>query len=126
MIYIVSLLIVGLCLYLVIAPLLKPKVVTRKGDVEADFEDISLKNVYATLNELEMDYNMQKLSDEDYSKLKNEYEKLAAELIAKEKQEETKEKAKASKTADQDQTKEIEAEIEADLAKLREERVGRQ
>lgn len=132
MTYIVSLLIVGLCLYLVIEPLLKPKVATKKVEAEVDFEEISLQNVYATLNELEMDYNMQKLNDEDYSKLKNEYEKFAAELIDKEKQGEakTKGKAKASKNADQDQTKEIEAqieaEIEAELAKLREERGERQ
>ncbi|WNF37115.1 hypothetical protein RJD24_01245 [Bacillaceae bacterium IKA-2] len=126
MAYIVSLLIVGLCLYLVITPLLKPKVATKKVDEDVGFEEISLPNVYATLNELEMDYNMQKLNDEDYSKLKNEYEKLAAELIAKEEQDEAKAKTKTktsiSSNRDQTQDQDIEAEIEAELAKLREER----
>lgn len=118
MAYIVSLLIVALCLYMVIVPLLKKKVAIKQVDVETEFDDTSLKHIYATLNELEMDYNMQKLTDEDYGRLKSEYEKFAAELIAKEKREE----AKVSKNSNQDHIKDIEAEIEEELAKLRKER----
>lgn len=116
MAYIVSLLIVGLCLYLVIMPLLQPKKKMAEIKVQDDFEDITIENVYATLNELEMDYNMKKLSEEDYQRLKSDYERIAANLIAKSK---TEEKAKGSNL---DVAEDIEAEIEEELAKLRKER----
>lgn len=118
MAYIVSLLILAFCLYLVITPLLKPKQSAKEfGNIEEEFDEITIQNVYATLNELEMDYNMQKLSDEDYQKLKSEYEHLAAALIAKEKKQEE----KVSKN-DQNLAMDIESEIEEELKKLRKER----
>lgn len=117
MAYIVSLLILAFCLYLVITPLLKPKQSAKEfGNIEEEFDEITIQNVYATLNELEMDYNMQKLSDEDYQKLKSEYEHLAAALIAKEKKQE-----KADKN-DKNLAMDIESEIEEELKKLRKER----
>ncbi len=116
--YIVGLLILAFCLYLVITPLLRPKQSTKPLEVlEEEFDEISLESVYATLNELEMDYNMQKLSDEDYQRLKSEYENLAAELIAKEKRQD----GNSAKSQD-NVVKDIEAEIEEELAKLRKER----
>lgn len=113
--YVVSLLIIAFCLYLVVPPLLKPKVKT--AEIKEEMDEMTIKNVYATLNELEMDFNMQKLSEEDYTKLKAQYERIAAELIAKEKKAAEK-KAKASN----EQVKDIEAEIEEELALLRKER----
>jgi Fe2+ or Zn2+ uptake regulation protein len=121
MAYIVSLLILAFCLYLVITPLLKPKQKTvQVKDIEEEFDGITLPSVYATLNELEMDYNMKKLSDEDYQRLKSEYEHLAAELIAKEKRKDEK-----TDKNHQNLVKDIESEIEEELAKLRKERGGK-
>ncbi|OIJ20404.1 hypothetical protein BKP45_09145 [Anaerobacillus alkalidiazotrophicus] len=118
MAYIVALLITAFCLYLVISPLLRPKVEMEAVTIVDDMDDISLKNIYATLNELEMDYHMQKLSDEDYTRLKVEYEKLAAEYISKE----NREKTKVTINQNDNLVKDIEAEIEEELAKLRKER----
>ncbi|WP_139192801.1 hypothetical protein [Anaerobacillus arseniciselenatis] len=116
--YIVSFLILAFCLYLVITPLLRPKQATRSMEsMEDEFDHISIESVYATLNELEMDYNMQKLSDEDYQRLKKDYEELAAEIIAKEKKKEK----KADKN-EESLVKDIESEIEEELAQLRKER----
>ncbi|OIJ17581.1 hypothetical protein BKP37_03590 [Anaerobacillus alkalilacustris] len=118
MAYIVALLITAFCLYIVITPLLRPKVELEAVKIVDDMDDISLKNIYATLNELEMDYHMQKLSEEDYSRLKVEYEKLAAEFIAKENRDKT------TTNTNESVVKDIEAEIEEELAKLRKERRG--
>ncbi|QOY37425.1 hypothetical protein AWH56_007350 [Anaerobacillus isosaccharinicus] len=111
---VLSIIIVAFSLYLVVTPLLRKDNIQLPVEIKDDTEDISIKNVYATLNELEMDYHMQKLSEEDYQKLKVQYERLAAELLEKDK--------KASKTDTDSAVKDIEAEIEEELAKLRKER----
>lgn len=114
---ITSVLIVAFCLYLVIVPLLKRKEATPAIKMKDDTEDITIQNVYATLNELEMDFHMKKLSEEDYQKSKAQYERLAAELLEKEKK-----KANKKGTSSDAVAKDIEAEIEEELAKLRKER----
>ncbi|WP_161568233.1 c-type cytochrome biogenesis protein CcmI [Anaerobacillus alkaliphilus] len=116
---IVSVLIVAFCLYLVVTPLLREKDAQLPVEITDDTDEISIKSIYATLNELEMDYHMKKLSDEDYQKLKAQYERIAAELL-----EEQKQKSKKT-TSDSSLVKEIEAEIEEELAKLRKEREGK-
>ncbi len=114
---VVSLLIVAFCLYLVASPLLRKKDAQLALEITDDTDEFSIKNIYATLNELEMDYHMKKLSEEDYLKLKSQYERIAAELLEKQKGEET--------SSDTHLMKEIEAEIEEELAKLRKERGGK-
>jgi hypothetical protein len=112
---VLSLLIVAFSLYLVVTPLLRKNDIPLPVTIKDDTEEISIQNIYATLNELEMDYHMKKLSDEDYEKLKAQYERYAAELLEKEKK-------KESKVANDSAVKDIEAEIEEELAKLRKER----
>lgn len=114
-----SVLIVAFCLYLVVTPLLKKKEATTAVELKDDTDQISLKNIYATLNELEMDFHMKKLSEEDYKNSKAQYEKIAAEVLEEEKIKE--EKAAPINNA----TKAIEKEIEEELAKLRKERGGK-
>lgn len=110
---VLSIIIVAFSLYLVVTPLLRKNNIQLPVEIKDDTEDISLKSVYATLNELEMDFHMQKLSEEDYHKLKVQYERQAAELL---------EKQKKSKADNGIAAKDIEAEIEEELAKLRKER----
>lgn len=111
---VLSIIIVAFSLYLVVTPLLRKNNIKLPVEIKDDTEEISLKSVYATLNELEMDYHMQKLSEEDYHKLKNQYERQAVELLEKQKK-----KGKSDKGS---VVKDIEAEIEEELAKLRKER----
>lgn len=113
---VLSILIVAFSLYLVVTPLLRKTKTQLNVTIKDDTDDISLKSIYATLNELEMDYHMKKLSEEDYQKLKAQYENYAAELL--EKQEKKEKKA----TNNDSLMKDIEAEIEEELAKLRKER----
>jgi hypothetical protein len=112
---ILSVLIIAFSLYLVITPLLRKNNTKLSVKVVDDTDEISIQSLYATLNELEMDYNMQKLSEEDYKKLKAQYERHAAELLENQKKRE-------SITGNDSFVKDIEAEIEEELAKLRKER----
>jgi cytochrome c-type biogenesis protein CcmI len=112
---ILSVIIVAFSLYLVISPLLRKNNTKLSVEIKDDTDEISLQSLYATLNELEMDYNMQKLSEEDYQKLKAQYERHASELLENQKK-------KESKTGNGSFVKDIEVEIEEELAKLRKER----
>ncbi|MCT8136336.1 hypothetical protein H1D32_00165 [Anaerobacillus sp. CMMVII] len=112
---VLGILLVAFCLYIVVTPLLRKHNTQLAVKMTDDTDEISLKSIYATLNELEMDFHMKKLSDEDYQKLKNQYEGYAAELLEKQKK-------KTSKTSNDSLVKDIEAEIEEELAKLRKER----
>ncbi|UTW70578.1 hypothetical protein KHA80_10340 [Anaerobacillus sp. HL2] len=114
--YITSVLIVAFCLYLVVTPLLKKREVSTAIELKDDTDEIQLKNIYATLNELEMDFHMQKLSEEDYKRSKAQYEKVAAEILEEEKEKEKKPVQNVQGLTD------IEKEIEEELAKLRKER----
>lgn len=113
---ITSVLIVAFCLYLVVTPLLKKREVSTAIELKDDTDEIQLKNIYATLNELEMDFHMQKLSEEDYKRSKAQYEKVAAEILEEEKEKEKKPFQNVQGLTD------IEKEIEEELAKLRKER----
>lgn len=92
---IASIFITGLAIYLVVNPLLqkKPEVemVNWNGSnstsvingstseiIEEASEGSNLKHLYVTINEIEMDYNMGKISKEDYMELKKQYEVLIA------------------------------------------------
>ena len=82
--YIVSALIVGLVLYLVIHPFFSKQtsIVVKEWDKQLDH--VTLEQVYATLNELEMEYNMGKLSAESYQSLIKQYEQMATQKLKEE------------------------------------------
>ncbi|PYZ93399.1 hypothetical protein CR194_09455 [Salipaludibacillus keqinensis] len=122
--YIVSTLIVGLCLYLVIQPFLSGKKQRwRTDELKDDLDDLTLEQAYATINELEMEYNMGKLPEKDYQSLKNQYERIAAKKL-KEDAYSFERKTDEQKNGDETKDSSIEAEIDKELAELRKLRKG--
>ncbi|RSD27828.1 hypothetical protein [Mesobacillus subterraneus] len=106
------------CFYFIISPFFSASEEQPAGKAETD-ERLTLEQVYSAVNELEMDFLMKKITHEDFEKLKEQYQLLAAELL----KEETKHKklkhphaavGKTKKAAD-----EAEAEILRELKKLR-------
>lgn len=55
---------------------------------EASFLEKSKEAVFTTINEIEFDYRMKKLSDEDYQQLKDDYKQKALEILHEEDEEE--------------------------------------
>lgn len=95
---IASIFITGLAIYLIVNPLLQKKsemeMVNDDGSnitsvingstpeiIEEASEGSNLKHLYVTINEIEMDYNMGKLSKEDYLELRKRYEVLIASKL---------------------------------------------
>lgn len=95
---IASIFITGLAIYLIVNPLLQKKseleIVNGDGSnstsvindstpeiIEEASEGSNLKHLYVTINEIEMDYNMGKLSKEDYLELRKRYEVLIASKL---------------------------------------------
>jgi hypothetical protein len=95
------------CLYLILTPLLK-------WDSQLQFsskgEDLAgtKESLLTTLNELEFEYKMDKISHSDYKNLKRQYEEQIA-LIMKD------EEAAVETQVDKDLMDEIEKEIEAQM-----------
>lgn len=77
---------------------------------EGDPRELEKEKVFSTLNDIEYDYQMKKLSESDYQELKNRYTKRAIEFL--------KEEEEAGKYAEDDVEALAEAEIEAELAGL--------
>lgn len=76
--------------------------------------------VFTTINEIEFDYKMKKLSDDDYIQLKNEYKQRALEILREEDELELETEADRVESApEKDVEKELAAEIERELAALR-------
>lgn len=112
---IVSAIIVLICFYLIVSPFFKTEgTVARAGKKGEPDEAVTLETVYKAANELEMDFLMKKMTEQDFLQLKEQYQMLAADLIRQEK------KQAASKVDKKDkQDKEIELEILAELQNLR-------
>ncbi|WP_280772242.1 hypothetical protein [Salipaludibacillus daqingensis] len=124
--YIVSTLIVGLCLYLVIQPFLSGKKQQwRTDELKDDLDDLTLEQAYATINELEMEYNMGKLPEKDYQSLKNQYERIAAKKLKEDAySSETESKTDERENDDDRRDSSIEDEIDKELAEMRKLRKG--
>lgn len=78
-IIIVCTLLVAACLYFVLAPFFN-----KEGTTVQSLENeksIHMKQVYEAVNELEMDALMNKISAEDFIRLKKSYYQIAAENI---------------------------------------------
>jgi hypothetical protein len=95
------------CLFLILSPLFKWDTYlqfTSKG------QDLSVtkESLLSTLNELEFEYKMDKISHADYKNLKKQYEEQVA-LIMKE------EEQVSATYADKDLLAEVEKEIEAQM-----------
>ncbi|WP_316571024.1 hypothetical protein [Neobacillus sp. YIM B06451] len=71
-------LLVAACLYLVLSPFFGRGVLAAIAEAE---KGLALKQVYESVNELEMDALMNKISADDFHSLKESYYRLAAETI---------------------------------------------
>ncbi|MHB8172297.1 MAG: hypothetical protein ACYDG6_12255 [Thermincolia bacterium] len=109
-------------IFLVGYPLVRPDGPSYRRALADGAEDLRTKDkeaVMSTINEIEFDYQMKKLAEDDYQILKEKY-KLIALNILKEEEDEALEtvnivnKGKKARVED-----EIEQEIEAELARLK-------
>jgi hypothetical protein len=110
---IASAVLVLVCLYLVIAPFFKNESTEYQASIDISAHE-NKAALMTTLNEIEFEYKMSKISDEDYKKLKKQYELLIADLLKQEDK-------MVEQEMDQDVLKEVEAEIEMELLKRKEE-----
>ncbi len=73
--------------YLVILPLVRREY-TADSCTSPDSDEESLERtkeaVFTTINEIEFDYKMKKLSDDDYRNLKQQYKQKALEILNEE------------------------------------------
>jgi hypothetical protein len=95
------------CLFLVLAPFFSWDSYlsfANKGQDSASNKEVLL----STLNELEFEYKMDKISHADYKNLKKQYESLVVSIIKEEDQ-------IMSQSVDKDLMAEIESEIEATM-----------
>lgn len=98
------------CLYLTLSPLFKWESFLPFGEKDQEIA-VSKESLLTTLNELEFEYKMDKISHADYKSLKRQYEEQVA-IIMKEEEE------LADKQIDKDVMAEVEKEIEAQMREL--------
>jgi hypothetical protein len=97
-----------ICLFLVVAPFFSLNSYlsfANKGQDSATNKEVLL----STLNELEFEYKMDKISHADYKNLKKQYEAQVVSIMKDEEEQMT------SQTVDKDLMAEIEREIEASM-----------
>jgi hypothetical protein len=110
---IASAVLVLVCLFLVISPFFRNELnlFQHVTDLSAHENKAALMT---TLNEIEFEHKMHKISDEDYKTLKRQYEVLLSDLMRKE-------DLSVQKDVNQDVLKEVEAEIENEIRRRQEE-----
>jgi predicted Co/Zn/Cd cation transporter (cation efflux family) len=108
-----SAVLVLVCMYLIISPFFKNELNLFEPVIDLTTHDHKAA-LMTTLNEIEFEHKMHKVSDEDYKKLKKQYEVLLSDLIKDNQQMDQKE-------VDHDLLKEIEEEIENELRRRKEE-----
>jgi hypothetical protein len=114
---IASAVLVLVCLFLIISPFFKNEM--NLFHPVADLSAYENKTaLMTTLNEIEFEHKMHKISDEDYKKLKKQYEILLSDILKEEEQ-------LVQKEVNHDVLKEVEAEIELELRKRKEEQGGK-
>lgn len=99
------------CLYLILAPLFKGALFTQFSTNNQ--EAVVMKEaLLTTLNELEFEYKMDKISPSDYKVLKRQYEEQVAILMKEE-------ESIHHKSVDKDIMAEVEKEIEEQMKELK-------
>ncbi|WP_226677609.1 hypothetical protein [Mesobacillus jeotgali] len=116
---IIGSLVIITCFYFIISPFFSSGEVPA-GEMETEGEKLTLEQVYSAVNELEMDFLMKKITREDFEKLKEDYQLLAAEMLKKERQGHMAKHLPESKKKIKDA--EAEAEILRELKKLRQQK----
>ncbi len=71
------------CFYFIVAPFFTSEEIPVAYG-EGDDNKLSLEMIYETVNELEMDYLMKKISKEDFESTKKRYQVLAASFLKEE------------------------------------------
>jgi hemoglobin-like flavoprotein len=110
---IASAVLVLVCMYLVISPFFKNELNLFQPVIDLSAHDQKAA-LMTTLNEIEFEHKMHKVSDEDYQKLKKQYEVMLSDLLKDSQQ-------TVQKEVDHDLLKEVEMEIESELRKRQEE-----
>ncbi|GAM15177.1 hypothetical protein [Mesobacillus selenatarsenatis] len=77
---IIGSLVIITCFYFIISPFFSSGEMPA-GEMETEGEKLTLEQVYSAVNELEMDFLMKKITSEDFEKLKEDYQLLAAEML---------------------------------------------
>ena len=106
-----------ICLFLVLAPFFSWDSYlsfANKGQDSASNKEVLL----STLNELEFEYKMDKISHADYKKLKKQYESQVVSIMKDE------EEQVSTQTEDKDLIAEIESEIEAAMKSQKNKKEG--
>lgn len=93
------------CLYLALSPLFRKETYTKVMTQDQDNAQMK-KTLFSTLNEIEFEYKMDKLSTADYQALKQQYESQIAAIMKEEEQ-------LPDKKIDSDLMAEVENEINA-------------
>lgn len=110
---IASSIIIIACIYFIVSPFFTVKAEGKNSNDISGEDVLPIEAVYGAVNELEMDYLMKKISEEDYLSLKEQYQLLAAGIM-KQGEKKTKNTSKESSHSDT-----VELEILAELQKLR-------
>ncbi|CAM3803308.1 hypothetical protein [Mesobacillus zeae] len=100
------------CLFLILAPLFKKGVSPEKDTGRSEGSATNKEILLTTLNELEFEYKMDKLSEKDYQIVKKQYEIQVAKIMKEEER-------PAVKNIDKDLLEEVEREIEEAAKKYR-------
>jgi hypothetical protein len=116
---IIGSLVIITCFYFIISPFFSSGEKPAEG-METEGDKLTLEQVYSAVNELEMDFLMKKITREDFEKLKENYQLLAAEMLKEETQGRMEKQLPESKKKLKDA--EAEAEILRELKKLRQQK----
>lgn len=116
---IAGLILLGITIYLVASPLLKTAAeADERGSSERRITQGETKEaIFTTLAEIEFDYQMGKLTEEDYLKLKGQYQPKAVRFL--ESQENTKKIGQGTSKSKLAIEAELEQELEQELAQMR-------
>lgn len=116
---IIGSLVIITCFYFIISPFFSAGEVPA-AEKEKEGDKLTLEQVYSAVNELEMDFLMKKITREDFEKLKEDYQLLAAEMLKEEAQGRKANHLPDGKKKIKDA--EAEAEILRELKKLRQQK----
>lgn len=118
---IIGSLVIITCFYFIISPFFSSGESQTAG-TEAEGEKLTLEQVYSAVNELEMDFLMKKITRDDFEKMKENYQLLAADLFKEETETLKQGKNKLPKGKAKMQADEAEEEILRELKKLRQQK----
>ena len=113
--FILTVVLVVVALFITVMPLFSGQVpFVRSIQKEKPSKEALKEDVFTTLNELELEYRMGKVTKEDYEELKKKHEKEAADLM------EIREPVANLEGIDDEMMRQVEKEIEEELARRKE------